>query len=306
MLAYILMTALLMVQTPPQAASEINDIQVYPGSVWTASCNGLSVYQPDNATLLFTMTSAHGLPSSCVKTLSKLDQNHLLVVTDRGAVVLSNIKHAKDPSQIEKRLLQHRGAVVTVVQSNRRFYLHRFWQHLVPVVIDSTANSEWDQWRAAAVGQVLVVGSGDGTLEFFPAHKQRPVISMNIREPIADLEALGDDLIVATGDTLLVIQRGQIEELVLHSPDGQLSPVPATKLARFDEQILVGTADGAVYSLRGRQLTPLSPSTGHPVTALAASGSTIWAGLESIGLLALNGVPLQSTATLARGFPAKH
>jgi ligand-binding sensor domain-containing protein len=109
------------------------------------------------------------------------------------------------------------------------------------------------------------------------------VAAFALGTPILALRSQADFVVVATGERLQQARADGVSTLV--SQQTGVSPA-ASALSRpmSDGTILVGTAHGDLFSLRGRMLTPLWNGLPGRVTAIVADGDRVWLGIGRAGL----------------------
>jgi len=278
---------------------EVRAIALTPRRVWVATAGGLAVHRRSDGRHLCTLSSGDGLPGNSLHTVAARHDG-LLVGGDFGAVLLPRPERACGP-RLQVRAVRGLSGIEPFdpvfghVRQGRRSFVVRHQRGLSRLrarkggqLEAGEGSSRVGLWRAAAsTGDQLVLGGLDGTLLFYAARARlgEPRAALTLDLPVLALAAQGQNLVVATGESLLRVQAGRLRTLV-HRGAAVQTAIAATALTREDEDrtLLVGTAGGAIYRLVDDTPSPLTDGLGGRITALASDGDRIWIGLGREGL----------------------
>jgi hypothetical protein len=290
------------------STSEVRCIALSRSRVWAATGGGLSVHGRKDGRFLFKLTAADGLPSNSLRLVAALSRDRMLVGGDFGAVVLRHADHGLPEAGLEVLPIRNLSRPDTygpvsgllrnpsVAQGDGPFLIayQRGLLRLVPGssvpgsgtyrVEEAGGPAGW--WNAAAVSKtVTALGDLSGAVLLRSPAGDRTVF---LDGPVLDLAAGGNGFVAATGENLVEIDGDRVRRLFARKEQTEV-PVAATALADGPGGILVGSAKGAVYGLKGSDLRLLFVSAGGRVTAMTADGDRIWIGVGGKGLQLIDG-----------------
>ena len=269
--------------------------------VLAATSGGLAVHSSKSGRLLRKLTSADGLPGNSLKSVTCFRHGQALVGGEFGAAVVQLHSRWRALPVVGLGAAKRYSPVTSLLtlssQETRLVVMQYGLMRLVGNNPDQAARVEANSqvptwWHTAACGPthcalgdlaglLVVLPRGDlDSLQTSLVHAGRFVLD----DPIIAVQAQQDHFVVATGQTLLRIEKSQVRALTVLDTLGRSDRVRATALARAGQALLVGTADGVVYKLQGDRLTQLASTAHSPITALAADGRRIWLGLGRLGL----------------------
>jgi ligand-binding sensor domain-containing protein len=274
---------------------EVRDLLVLEDEVWAATGGGLAIHRRSDGAHRRTLTSADGLPGNSLRSLLLVDATHVAVGGDFGAALVDLAKvregrpraiellgcqdgcmrfdpvYALAPTSGGLWLLRHRGGLERWTRDR-----HGAWTRQRAGAPGS--------WRALAGGPAPVLGGLDGRVRFEDG-TGRATASFTLPAPVLALGAGPNGMVAATGEKLLQIRPDGVRTLVAHEAGGSRSPAAsALSVPAADGSLLVGTAGGELFVLRGEVLVPASPRLGGRVTAVASDGPRVWLGLGRAGL----------------------
>jgi len=280
--------------------TDVRSIALSDSRVWVATGGGLAVHSREDGRFLFKLTAADGMPGNSLRLVAPLRGGRMLIGGDFGAVVLRHADHGLPGAGLEVLPIRNLsspdtyGPVSALLWKNpvtQDFgpFLIAYQRGLLQLAYDhrngyrvnrETGRRGW--WHRAAVsGDVLALGDLTGTVLL----DDRVVY---LDGPVLDLVAGKRGFIAATGEGLFEIWDGKVVQLLERGEKAE-RVVAATSLAKTPEGILVGTADGRVYSLENRRLEAVPVNPGGRITALAADKKRLWLGVDGKGLYLFDG-----------------
>lgn len=280
---------------------EIRALTVCGQQVLVATSGGLAVHERASGRFLRKLTSADGIPGNSLKAVACMAEGHALVGGEFGAAVLklgepwrarpvSGLGGAERYTPVTGLLSLGPESMRLVVMQRGLMRLQRDGGGQRFRALAGSSAPAW--WHAAACGpDSCALGDLAGTLALAPRTSldalRAPVDTHSrliLDGAILGILAQENYFVVATGQALIRVEGTRIRPLTAIGPEGHLDRVRATALAKAEDGILVGTADGIVYKLTDTQLTAVARTDLGRVTALAMDGKKIWLGIARSGL----------------------
>jgi ligand-binding sensor domain-containing protein len=274
---------------------EVRDILVLEDEVWAATGGGLAIHRRSDGAHRRTLTSADGLPGNSLRSLLRADGGHVVVGSDFAAAQVDLAKaSAGQPGAIEMLGCQDGctrfDPVYALAPAPDGLWLLRHRDGLERWTRND--NGAWTRqragapgsWHALAGGPAPVLGGLDGRVRFEDG-AGRAMVGFTLPASVLALAPDPKGAVAATGEQLMQIRPEGVRTLVVQEAGRSRSPTAsALSGPAADGSLLVGTAGGELFVLRGDVLVPASPRLGGRVTAVASDGPRVWLGLGRAGL----------------------
>ena len=275
---------------------EVRTILLVNDEVWAATGGGLAIHRRSDGVHLRTVTSGDGLPGNSLRSLARVDEHHVAVGGDFGAAIVDLTKlsalRADAVAKLEcDRSGMHFDPVYAILSDAHGLWLLRHQSG--PQRWVRRSDGEWMRktaetasgpgaWRALTEG--LVLGGLDGRL-LFQDSVGKTAIRFALTSPVLALQARQNDVIAATGETLLQARPEGLRTLVIQEAGASRSAAAsALSAVGSDGSMMVGTARGEVLALRQDNLERVLDGLPGRITAIASDGLRLWLGVGRAGL----------------------
>jgi ligand-binding sensor domain-containing protein len=275
---------------------EVRAILLVNDEVWAATGGGLAIHRRSDGAHLRTMTSGDGLPGNSLRSLARADGRYVVVGTDFGTAMVDLKRLAAGKTDAIAKLDCDLGClrfdpVYAILSDASGLWLLRHQSGLQRW--ERKSSGSWARvttataggsgvWHALAQGPVL--GGLDGRL-LFQDESGKAGVHFALTSPVLALQARQKDVVAATGEKLLQVRPDGLRTLVIQEA-GASRAIAASALSAMDADgmMVVGTAEGEVWTLRQDKLERAIDGLPGRITALATDGPRLWLGVGRAGL----------------------
>ncbi len=281
--------------------TDIRDIAVFEGKVWTATEGGIAVYDQQDGHFLFKLTSRRGLFGNSVQRLVPSSRGTLLTAGDFGAAEISRTCEAPNKScfiSAQSFPTDRFNPAMDIVSNRDGDRLLGYQSGFFPLGATPTARLDTGMWRTASVSKEgIVVGGMDGRLMLRRTAETTPSLLLTLDKPVLHMRKVKEGTLILAGSDLLLVENNRTRPVLFGS-----KRIAASALSRDGARVLVGTSTGEVFEYRNRELVHMGEAD-CPVTAILSDGDTVWLGLSKKGLYRLK--QHADTAVPAPGAPGE-
>ena len=287
----------LVLQRQHTFTGEVRAILIVEGEVWAATGGGLAIHRRGDGAHVRTLTSADGLPGNSLRSLSPVDETHVLIGSDFGVALVDAKKASVGRAGAIVKLGCEQGCtrfnpVYAMAKADDGVWLIRHQTALERWAPDAKGkwtrrldgNERNGRWRALVAAPAPVMGGLDGRL-VFGDDGGRLKSDFALGAPVLAMASGPLGVVIATGERLLAARPDGVRTLVVQEAAASASPA-ATALSSptSDGPLLVGTATGELFELRGDALARVAGGLPGRLTAVVSDGRRFWLGLGRAGL----------------------